>query len=114
MNTIPLPDINTQKLIIEMGQRIEELEALVSKKKAETSLDKCYLEAYKNEGWQAPTFRELRTLKEELGLSGAEIADICGTTPRNVRAWMSEDGAANARRVPYSAWRLLLLETNVV
>tara|TARA_R110001599_G_scaffold100770_1_gene258086 strand:+ start:620 stop:964 length:345 start_codon:yes stop_codon:yes gene_type:complete len=114
MNTIPLPDINTQKMIIKMGERIEELEKLTSATKVKTSLGAEYLQAYTSQEYQAPSFKEVRTLKEELNLSGTDIANICGTTPRNVRAWMSEEDSANARKIPYSAWRLLLIETNVV
>lgn len=49
-----------------------------------------------------PTPAEVRALTGVLGMSGAEVARLTGTSPRKVRAWIGgEDGA------PWAAWHVM-------
>lgn len=51
---------------------------------------------------EKPTAEGLRELKERLGLTGAQIAQITGVNPRTVRKWLGKETG-----IPNAAWHLL-------
>lgn len=74
-----------------------------------------------NIGWEQPTPGEVRILIEYMGqlvgknkLTGQEIADLVGVNSRNVRKWTAPETTSNFTRIPYAAWRLLLLHAGIV
>jgi hypothetical protein len=70
---------------------------------------------YTDDRYQAPTPADVRALKSLSGLTGRELCLLAGVEdPRTWRRWSQESSEAGARQIPYSAWRLLLLEMNLV
>ena len=74
-----------------------------------------------DQGWEQPTPDEVRKLIEYAGrcvekekLTGKEVANITGVNPRNVRKWSAPENTSNFVRIPYAAWRLLLLHAGIV
>ena len=56
-------------------------------------------------GYLAPTPEEIRAALRAGGLTGARAGELVGVTGRTVRKWTGGE-----REIPYSAWRLLLIE----
>lgn len=74
-----------------------------------------------DQDWQQPASNEVRALIQYLGrcagkdkLTGLEVANLAGVNPRNVRKWTAPEDTSNYVRIPYAAWRLLLLHAGVV
>lgn len=75
-----------------------------------------------NDGWTQPTPEEVRALIVLLGesidlakLSGSQVAALTGVKdPRNVRKWTAPEDSNNFAKIPYSAWRLLLVYGGIV
>ena len=57
---------------------------------------------------RVPSAKEFETFVEQRGYSDDEAADIAGVNPRTIRKWKKGE-----RRVPKSAWRLILLGKGV-
>lgn len=69
----------------------------------------CYL-PFCDPGYTHPTPDEVRSLTRRLGMSGSEVANFTGmSNGRTVRKWIAPTDSANARSIPYAAWRLLVL-----
>jgi hypothetical protein len=64
--------------------------------------------------YQHPTPDEVKTAIKSAGLTGEEIALLTGVKGRTVRKWQAPMDTSNYAPMPYSAWRLLLLETGMV
>ena len=58
--------------------------------------------------YQAPTTDEIRLALSKSGLTGSAAGELLGVTGRTVRKWTGGE-----REIPYSAWRLLLIETGM-
>ena len=58
--------------------------------------------------YAAPTSAEFREVTRLLGLTGSEAGRLLGVDGRTIRKWIGGE-----RDVPYSAWRLLLLEAGL-
>ena len=66
---------------------------------------------FSDPGYTQPAAADVRALKEISGLTGRELCALAGVEDhRTWRRWSQEPGQAGARQIPYSAWRLLLLE----
>lgn len=57
-------------------------------------------------GYADPTPNDLRAVMQRARLTGSQVGDLVGVDSRTVRKWTGGE-----RAMPYSAWRLLLLET---
>lgn len=65
-------------------------------------------------GYVHPNYEDVRLLKDRSGLSASELARLCGLADgRNFRKWTAPPGKQTAK-IPYSAWRLLLIECGLV
>ncbi|MEM9151634.1 MAG: hypothetical protein AAGB19_14430 [Cyanobacteria bacterium P01_F01_bin.3] len=61
--------------------------------------------------FQKPTPSDIRTLKAISGLTGRELSELVGLEdPRGWRRWSQDSDAPGARQIPYTAWRMLVLE----
>jgi len=70
---------------------------------------------YTDPGYQEPTFEDVRTLKEISGKTGRELSELVGLKDnRTFRKWTAPPGASQKAQIPYSAWRLLLIELGIV
>lgn len=69
---------------------------------------------YIDPNYERPTASDLRCVIRKLGLTGSEVAGRVGVSPDNVRKWQAAPGTRNAKPIPYSAWRLLLIEAGLV
>ncbi len=56
--------------------------------------------------YEPPTPEEVREAIRRAGYTGAQVGALLGVTGRTVRKWVGGE-----RAIPYSAWRLLLVET---
>lgn len=59
--------------------------------------------------YRNPTPTDVRALMRSSGLTGSQVGDIVGVDGRTVRKWTGGE-----RSMPYSAWRLLLLEVGTI
>lgn len=66
---------------------------------------------YDDPRYQPPTPEDLRLLVQRSGKTGDQIAAMVGVAGRTVRKWQSPINTSNHTAIPYSAWRLLLIET---
>lgn len=72
------------------------------------------------EDFVQPTPEQIKALRIHLGLSQIALAEIVGATYKigkgstTVRKWETEEGKTEHRKIPYSAWRLLLVEFDLV
>lgn len=57
------------------------------------------------------TPEEVKALIKRHGLTGSQVAKICGVNPRTVRSWQAPKDSNSYRPIPLSAWRLLLIAT---
>ena len=57
------------------------------------------------------TPEEVKALVRRHGLTGSQIANICGVKPRTVRSWQAPKDSNSYRPIPLSAWKLLLIAT---
>ncbi len=64
--------------------------------------------------YQAPTWQDVRTLVKMIGLTGEQVASLLGVAARTVRKWQSPPDSSNHTAIPYSAWRLMLIEAGVI
>lgn len=69
---------------------------------------------YSDPGYKPPTYEDLRALKAICGLTGGELAKLCGVDSRTFRAWTAPPEASRKQRMPYSAWRLLLINAALI
>lgn len=58
-----------------------------------------------------PSPDELREFLKAHNLTGAATAKLVGVDSRTVRKWTSPPEAVSSRKIPWSAWALLLLLT---
>ena len=65
----------------------------------------CFL-VYDDDRYQAPTPEEVREALRRVSLTGAAAGRVLGVSGRAIRRWTGGESD-----IPYSAWRLLLLET---
>lgn len=59
--------------------------------------------------YSPPTTMEIRKVLKMLGLTGSKAGELLGVGGRTIRKWT---GGQN--RMPYSAWRLLIIKMNKV
>ena len=99
---IPLPDLEQQKRLIQQEE---------SGKFAGIRLT---TRLKFKEGFEQPDFQEVRNIKKSLNLYGTDMADLVGVSSRTVRKWMADPagvkGQKSSNKIPYAAWRLLVLE----
>ena len=69
---------------------------------------------YHDPGYQDPTANDVRTLKDISGKTGRELGEIAGVEPRTFRKWTAPETANQKTKIPYAAWRLLLIELDVI
>ncbi len=69
---------------------------------------------FSNPNYEFPTSEDVKALVKQFNLTGGSVATLTGVEPRTVRKWMAPDSAANHSKIPYAAWRLLLLELGLV
>lgn len=74
----------------------------------------CARQRWESGEWCQPTPEEVRELLSKHGLSGAGAGRIIGVDGRTVRRYTAPADQKGAREIPYSAWRLLLIETGEV
>ena len=55
--------------------------------------------------YEPPEPDDIRAILREAGLTGSQVGRLVGVDGRTVRKWTGGE-----RRIPYSAWRLLLVE----
>lgn len=73
------------------------------------------LKRYTDPEYTPPTPADVRTLKAISGLTGRELSELAGMDDhRTWRRWSQDEDQAGHRRIPYSAWRLLVLELGLV
>ncbi|BCF95391.1 hypothetical protein [Paraburkholderia largidicola] len=65
-------------------------------------------------GYRKPHPYEVRALLKVTNITASVAGKITGRPSRTVRKWTSETDSENYQAIPYSAWRLLLLETGLV
>lgn len=83
--------------------------------KNEAKLRESTLKRFDEDGYEHPTGDDVRALKAVSGLTGRELCTIAGVADqRSWRRWSQDAADAGARQIPYSAWRLLLLELGIV
>lgn len=58
--------------------------------------------------YRPPTAAEVREVIRVLGLTGSQAGVLLGVTSRAIRKWIGDESD-----VPYSAWRLLLVEAGL-
>jgi DNA-binding transcriptional regulator YiaG len=58
--------------------------------------------------YMPPTPAEFRAVNQLLGLTGSQAGTLLGVTSRAIRKWIGGESD-----VPYSAWRLLLIEAGL-
>ena len=63
--------------------------------------------------YRAPNPREVRAMLKVANITASIAGKITGRPSRTVRKWTSEPDSENYQAIPYSAWRLLLLETGL-
>lgn len=73
------------------------------------SINQAALLSYADPGYQAPTFEDVAAAKQSSGLSAAEIGRLVGVEARTVRKWLAPPTVQNSARMPYAAWRLLVI-----
>lgn len=61
-----------------------------------------------------PSWLDIRTVIQRIGLTGSETATLVGVAPRTVRKWMSPPDSANHTPMPFAAWRLILIAAHLV
>jgi hypothetical protein len=61
------------------------------------------------EAYKSPGLNEIRKLKNDYGLSAAQIGDLVGANSRTVRKWLSPSDKPEARDMPWAAYMLLRL-----
>ncbi len=61
--------------------------------------------------YETPEPEELRKFLRSHDLTGAAAAALLGVEARTVRKWTASKDADNRRRMPWSAWALLLILT---
>lgn len=86
--------IRGQAQLFEDGQPIDCLAVL--------GLDRPGLFAAPRVGQLRPTCYEVRAMIRLLGMAGAEVARLTGTTSRKVRAWVGDEDNA-----PWAAWHIM-------
>jgi len=64
--------------------------------------------------YDPPNDSDVRALKELTGMTGGELARMVGVDARTWRAWSAPQSAERRQRIPYAAWRLLLIECGFV
>lgn len=75
---------------------------------------------YADPDYQRPTVDEIRDLIRITGWSQSDVARLVGVNfnPKKgsttVRKWKAPDSSPDHRTIPYSAWRLMLIEAGVV
>ena len=82
--------------------------------KPQRNIDPRCLEKFGSPRYQPPDYNQVKILKSKSGLSGAELAKLVGVEPRTFRKWIAPTEAKNSTNIPYSAWRLLLIELGIV
>ena len=68
---------------------------------------------YDSGNYRTPTIDEIRDFQKSHELSGGDIARITGVKNDRVRYWMTKNPRA-WKEIPYSCWRLLLIETGEI
>ena len=72
-----------------------------------------------DEKYQHPTSKDLRDLITIMGWSYGDVAKLVGVSMTSkgssatVQRWCSSESSSDYRKIPYSAWRLLLSYSNV-
>lgn len=70
---------------------------------------------FTHEDYTPPTPADVRALKAMSEKTGRELCELIGIEDqRSWRRWSQEPEEPSARQIPYSAWRLLLLELGFV
>ena len=64
-------------------------------------------------GYTQPNFEDVVLLKKRTGKTSSEIGRLAGVDGRVVRRWMASPDKQSSN-IPYSAWRLLLIECNLL
>ena len=72
------------------------------------------MEVYASPNYRPPTSNEVRVLLRSKGWTGSHAAQLVGVDSRAVRRWTADEAAKTFHPIPYSAWRLLLLEAGMV
>ncbi|MBJ7539879.1 helix-turn-helix domain-containing protein [Marinomonas transparens] len=73
-----------------------------------------------HEGFVYPSPDEIKAIRLYLELSQIDVAKLVGATfkegkgSQTIRKWETEEGKTEHRKIPYSVWRLLLIETGIV
>jgi len=72
------------------------------------------LHRYSDPEYQPPGYEDVVALKSVSGRTGGDLAKLAGVEPRTFRKWVAPPDARNSAKIPYSAWRLLLIELGLV
>ena len=64
---------------------------------------------FSNICYRPPSPEDVRFVIKSLNLTGSQIGVIMGVDSRTVRKWVSPISASTRCKIPYSAWRLLLI-----
>ena len=74
-----------------------------------------------NQGFEQPTPEEIRSMIAFAGsvtdkdkITGSEFGNLVGVDPRTIRKWVAPIEAKNHTKIPYAAWRLLLIYCGLV
>jgi hypothetical protein len=78
-------------------------------------LNPATLQLYASGAYKDPNHLEVRAVVEQLGMTADQVADLVGVaTGRTVRRWLAAPGTKNTATIDYAAWRLMLLEAEIV
>lgn len=72
------------------------------------------------DNYRQPTPEQIKALRTYLGLSQIAFAKLVGVTykegkgSQTIRKWETPEGQTEHRKIPYSAWRLLLIAAGLI
>ena len=69
---------------------------------------------YDEPNYKPPDHEQVTRLKNLSGKTGGELAKLAGVDARTFRKWIAPAEVKNSSRIPYAAWRLLLVELKLL
>ena len=72
------------------------------------------LHLYTDPQYQPPTPADVRAVLRQLGYKSSEVARVVGVSSETVRKWQTSTESSGHKAMPYGAWRLLLIEADLV
>ncbi len=102
---IPLPSLEVQQMVANLHQQVEALQRRLAAERPDPQTLPASHQRFK-QGYVEPDLEEFLQVLAELGdLSNNKQADFFGVTRKSIENWKN-----GTNRIPYTAWRSLLLE----